>query len=77
MHLVLEAIPFVCLVKLPFDTTFPIQVRFSRVGIAPRCLVLAASPASSAGTGPGHARLPYVGLRAKLAENIAVPTEAR
>ena len=27
MHLVLEAIPFVCLVKLPFDTTFPIQVR--------------------------------------------------
>jgi len=29
MHLVLEAIPFVCLVKLPFDTTFPIQVRFS------------------------------------------------
>ena len=36
MHLVLEAIPFVCLVKLPFDTTFPIQVRFNRVGIAPR-----------------------------------------
>jgi hypothetical protein len=29
MHLVLEAIPFVCLVKLPFDTTFPIQVRFN------------------------------------------------
>ena len=29
MHLVLEAIPFVCLVKLPFDTTFPIQVRVS------------------------------------------------
>ena len=32
MHLVLEAIPFVCLVKLPFDTTFPIQVRASPAG---------------------------------------------
>jgi len=56
MHLVLEAIPFVCLVKLPFDTTFPIQVRSNSAFEAPihrRQWLQAALGGAVAATGSG------------------------